>query len=279
MNAMTSSANEDSEDVSKTVDSGGSLERRARLYRVHGIVLRRRDLGETDRIVTLLTLEHGKRRIVAKGSRRPASRLAGHLEPFAATRLLVARTRGLDIVSQAETIEVFAGLRTDEAAIATAGYVAELVDALLPEEQASDAVYDLLYATYGLLAEGRDARLVTRVFEMAFLRHIGYRPELRQCVVCEQAVEPVLNGFSLDGGVVCHRCLDRRPDVMRVSVNALKLLRTIDRGEFGRLFGLRVPPDVWAEVDAILARYITRLTGRESGARRVLSELNLDTIE
>ena len=76
-------------------------ERRARLYRVRGIVLRRLDLGEADRIITIFTSERGKLRIVAKGSRRPSSKMAGHLEPFCATRLLVARTRGLDIISQA----------------------------------------------------------------------------------------------------------------------------------------------------------------------------------
>src|SRR5690554_4752709 len=84
--------------------------RRARLYRVNAIVLRRRDLGETDRIVTLLTAERGKLRVVAKGSRRPSSRIAGYLEPFSASRLLIARTRGLDIISQAESIDPFSGI-------------------------------------------------------------------------------------------------------------------------------------------------------------------------
>lgn len=251
-------------------------ERRARLYRVRGIVLRRRDLGEADRIVTIFTAEQGKLRIVAKGSRRPSSKMAGHLEPFCATRLLVARTRGLDIISQAETIEHFSSLRLREAAIATASYLAELIDALLPEDQAHEPVYELTYAALRLLNEGRDPRLVTHVFEMGLLRQLGYRPELAHCVACNAAIEPETNGFSLDGGVICPRCLRVRPDASELSVNALKLLRSIDRGEIERLFSLRVPPAIWLEVGDLLARYIARVTGRESSARRVVESLRLE---
>jgi DNA repair protein RecO (recombination protein O) len=257
-------------------DSERQEERRARLYRVRGIVLRRLDLGEADRIITIFTSERGKLRIVAKGSRRPSSKMAGHLEPFCATRLLVARTRGLDIVSQAETIEHFPDLRRSELAIATAGYLSELVDTLLPEDQAHEAVYELTYAALRLLNEGRDPHLVMHVFEMGLLRQLGYRPELARCVSCGVEILPELNGFSLDGGVICPNCLRVRPDATPMSVNALKLLRSIDRGEIERLFTLRVPPAIWTEAGDLLARYIARVTGRESSARRVLESLRLE---
>jgi DNA repair protein RecO (recombination protein O) len=257
-------------------DDSPQEERRARLYRVRGIVLRRMDLGEADRILTIFTAERGKLRVVAKGVRRTSSKLAGHLEPFCATRLLIARTRGLDIVSQAETIEHFSLLRQTEAAIATAGYLAELLDALLPEDQTQEAAYELTYAALRLLDEGRDPRLVTHVFEMGLLRQLGYRPELTRCVSCGADIQPVQNGFSLDGGVICPNCLRVRPDATPMSVNALKLLRSIDRGEIERLFSLRVPLPIWDEIGDLLARYIARVTGRESSARRVLESLRLE---
>jgi len=251
-------------------------ERRARLYRVRGIVLRRMDLGEADRIVTIFTAERGKLRVVAKGVRRTSSKLAGHLEPFCATRLLIARTRGLDIVSQAETIEHFSHLRQRETSIATAGYLAELLDALLADDEQQEAVYELAYASLRLLDEGRDPSLVTHVFEMGLLRQLGYRPELGQCVGCAAEILPEQNGFSLDGGVVCPNCLRVRPDATPMSVNALKLMRSIDRGEIERLFSLRVPQPIWDEIGDLLARYIARVTGRESSARRVLEALRLE---
>lgn len=254
---------------------GGPPERRSRLYRARAIVLRRWDLGETDRILSVFSAEHGKRRVVAKGARRPGNRLAGHLEPFTVTRLLMARARSLDIVSQAESIDGFPRLRQSESAIATAAYFSELVDVLLPEDQGNDAVFELLYVALRLLDEGQDSKLVTLVFEMGLLRHTGYRPELRRCLGCDSEMEPVENGFSPEGGVVCPTCLRLRPDALPLSVNALKLLRAIDRGDIERLSGLRVPPEIWADLSTLLARYISRITGRESSARRVIGELRL----
>ncbi len=253
----------------------GPPERRSRLYRARAIVLRRWDLGETDRILSIFSAEHGKRRVVAKGTRRPGNRLAGHLEPYTATRLLIARARTLDIVSQAESIDGFSRLRQSENAIATAAYLAELVDVLLPEDQGNEAVFELLFAALHLLDEGQDVRLVTLVFEMGLLRHTGYRPELYRCLGCDNEMTPVENGFSSEGGVVCPNCRRLRPDAMPLSVNALKLLRAIDRGDIERLSGLRVPSEVWADLSNLLARYISRITGRESSARRVIGELRL----
>ena len=250
-------------------------QRRARLYRVRAIVLRRLDLGEADRIVTLFTVEHGKVRVVAKGSRRATSRIAGHLEPFTAARLLIARTRGLDIVSQAETLNAFPALRTSETAIATAGYFAELVDTLLADEQPNESVYELLLGALGLLNSGRDPRLVTVILEMGVLRSIGYRPQLDACIACGAAIEAVAQGISMEGGVVCPNCLPGRPDAAAAGVGALRVLRAIDRGDIERLFGVRVPDDAWRDLDAVLGAYITRIAGRESQARRVLRELRL----
>ena len=264
------------EETAEGSEGREALQRRSRLYRVRAIVLRRRDTGEADRIVTLYTAEHGKRRVVAKGTRRPGSRLAGHLEPFCATNLLLARTRTLDIVSQAETIEAFAAVRRSELGIASAGYLCELVDALMPEEQAQESVFELLYACLGLLSAERDPRLVRHVFEMGLLRQLGYRPELYMCVACGAPLEQETNGFSADGGVVCPRCLRLRPEAEALPVRALKVLRTIDRGEIDLLSRLRVPASVWTEIDNALRRYLERVTGRESPAMRVLAQLRLE---
>ncbi|HUG14408.1 MAG TPA: DNA repair protein RecO [Thermomicrobiales bacterium] len=261
-------------DVQVGGDNQGS--RRSRLYRVNAIVLRRRDLGETDRIVTVMTAERGKRRLVAKGSRRPSSRLAGHLEPFCATRLLVASARSLDIISQAETIESFGGLRLSETTIAVAGYLAELVDTLVPDDEANDALYELLFASYRLLSEGEDHRAVTFLHEMAMLRQLGYRPELTTCINCGASIEPVVNGLSPDGGIVCDRCLSVRPDIAPLQLNSLKLLRAADRGDVDLVYSLRIADSVWTEVGVALSRYIARIAGKESPARRVIGELRLE---
>src|ERR687883_716038 len=86
---------------------------RQRLYRTPAVVLKRTDLGEADRIVTLFTRDHGKIRAVAKGVRRTTSRSAGHLEPFILTDLSLAVGKELDVISQAETRNAFREVRED----------------------------------------------------------------------------------------------------------------------------------------------------------------------
>lgn len=252
-------------------------DRRARLYRTRAIVLRRRDIGEADRILTLLSEQHGRIRVVAKGVRRPGSRLAGHLEPFCVTQVLIARTRGLDIISQAEIGEAFSTLRTDEGSIAAAGRLAELVDLLTPEEQPHEGLFDLTRASLALLDRGADdRRAVLLIFQMGLLRHLGYRPRLDPCIGCGTSLRPESNAFSPEGGVLCSDCARSRADAVPLPVNALKLLRLIDRGEVERVLSLRASAGLWDLLDAALGAYIARIAGREPGAPRVLRELKLE---
>lgn len=251
------------------------VDHRTRLYNARGIILRRRDLGEADRIVTIYTNEFGKRSFAARGSRKTTSRIAGQLEPFSLVRIFVARTRGLHIISQVEAVEIFQGMRVNEVAITVAGIFAELVDWMTPEDQPNSDVFDLLQASLTLLDSGRDPGLVTIAFELGLLRHLGYRPELYRCGVCGNELQLGENGFSLEGGVVCLNCRSNTPSVLPISLDALKLLRAIDRGQLSGLLDLKINPAVLSETDSILAVYIQRITGKESRARQVFRDLRL----
>lgn len=263
---------------STTNDAGAeprNIDHRARLYNARGIVLRRRDLGEADRILTVYTAEFGKRALVARGSRKTTSRIAGQLEPFSLVRLYVARTRGLDIISQAQAVEVYPYMRANEIAVTVAGIFSELMDWMTPDEQPNGGLFDLLQASLTLLDNGRDPALVSIAFELGTLRLLGYRPELYRCGVCARDLEPTENGFSLETGVVCRECRPNAPSVMPVSLDALKLLRAIDRGQLSAILDLRIHPEVLSEADSILAAYTQRITGKESRARQVFRDLRL----
>lgn len=99
------------------------------LYQDEGVVLRTVKLGEADRIVTLLTRDHGKIRAVAKGVRRTKSRFGGRLEPFMRVSLLIAEGRSLDVISQAESVSAYArGICTDFKAYTAANVICETAD-------------------------------------------------------------------------------------------------------------------------------------------------------
>lgn len=115
-----------------------------RLYRSDVVVMRRQDLGEADRILTLYSPTHGKLRAVAKGARRPKSRLGGHVELFTHVNVLVAQGRNLDIVTQAETVRAYPNIRTGLWRAAYAAYAVELVDGFTEERLENEPIFDLL---------------------------------------------------------------------------------------------------------------------------------------
>lgn len=223
-------------------------------------MLRHRDWGEADRLLTLFTLELGKVSAIGKGIRKPQSRKAGHLEPFMRSSVQLARGRDLYIVTQAETLEAFLPLR-DEILLATyASYVVELLDRFTFEEGENRALYRLLLDTLRRLATLPDAELTVRFFEIRLLDLIGYRPQLFSCARCEREIQAEDQFFSAElGGVLCPRCGPAVPDARPVSVEALRYLRHFQRSGFEEAARAHLTPTVNREMETLIQHYLTYL--------------------
>ncbi len=250
-----------------------------RIYRTEGIVLRRVELGEADRILTLYTPQYGKLRAMAKGIRRPASKLRGHLELFTRAKLLLARGRNLDVITGAETTESFRGLRAEEPsaldAIGGAYRIAERLDRLTEEGVENRAVWDLLVAALGAFSDGIPPRLVTLHFDLRLLGYLGYQPNLDTCAGCGRPLEPGENRYSFElGGVLCPQCRGHDPSADPLSNNALKLLRLMAREDARVVVRLRLPSGLLDELEAILNRSLRLTTDRDFAAPAVLRSLS-----
>ncbi len=221
-----------------------------RIYRTEAVVIRHRNLGEADRILTLFSLDQGKFDAVAKGVRRPGSRKAGHVEVLERVALQVARGRNLDIITQAEGLEAFLPVREEMRLLAPALYTVELVDRFTVERAELPQLYLLLIETLRRLAAGQDVDLSLRAFELGLLRHTGYLPELQRCVQCAVPLAPVVNAFSpVAGGAVCPACNPAQSGLRPLSVNALKVLRLLARGQFAEATSLRLGRDLVVELE------------------------------
>ena len=234
---------------------------RSRLYRTPAVVLKRMDLGEADRIVTLFSRDEGKIRAVAKGVRRSTSRSAGHLEPFTLTDVLFAVGRELDVISQADTLEAFRAIREDLDLTTHAYYLTELVDLLTEDRQENRLVYDILLHGLHHLVAAADVRLVIILFQLNLLDAVGYRPELRECVGCRADIQPERNQFSaVLGGVVCPACGPTEPTARTIGTSALKLMRFLQltQGEHT----VKAAPHVCREAEALLRDYAEHIVER-----------------
>lgn len=199
-------------------------------YRDEGVVLRTHQLGEADRIVTLLTREHGKVRAVAKGVRRTSSRFGGRLEPFMVADLQLAVGRSLDIVTQAVTLgsyatEIVADYRSYTAATA----MVETADRLT-DEDASRQQYLLLVGALRSLSLGEhDPSLTLDSYLLRALSVAGWAPSFADCAVTgepgpHRAFVPQLGGMVADHAAP--------PGAMRVDEPTLGLLGALLTGDW-----------------------------------------------
>lgn len=240
-------------------------------YASEAIVLKRRDLGEADRVVTLFTPHKGKFHAVAKGSRRPVSKLAGHLELLSRSQLQLGLGRNLDIITQAEGRENFLRLRSELWHMTCGFYLAELVDRFLEERVQHTETYTLLLETLRYLDADAHAleqqrvqagqmtvaqvhgktSLLLRYFELHLLSAVGYAPSFHNCVSCASELLPQENGFKASlGGVLCPQCshLWER----HLSLNAFKVLRYLQEKSWPEAARVRLNAPLQAELEMIM---------------------------
>ncbi|MBC8506077.1 MAG: DNA repair protein RecO [Anaerolineales bacterium] len=235
-----------------------------RSLRVEGIVLRHREWGEADRMLTIITRELGKVSAVAKGVRKPRSRKAGHLEPFMRTSLQLARGRSFFVLTQAEAIAPFIALREDLVLVGYASYIAELLDRFTFDEEENRALYRLISNSLTRLNRGDNPEIVVRYHEIRLLDHIGFRPQLFNCANCEEEIQPEDQFFSAaQGGVFCPNCGGTVSDAKPISMQALKYLRHFQRSSYREAFRAQVDPQVMTELERLMNYYLTYLL--ESG--------------
>ncbi|WKZ83200.1 MAG: DNA repair protein RecO [Acidimicrobiia bacterium] len=173
-----------------------------------GIVLRSFPFGEADRVVVMLSPNHGRLRAVAKGVRRTKSRFGGRLEPFTHVDLVLYEGRNLDTITQVSVIEAFPRVRGDLDRVLAAGTMVEAIDAVVQENEGSRRSFLLLQR--GLRAlEAKPAHPdVIASFLLKLAGVVGIAPALDHCAGCGRRED--LSRFSFaGGGVLCER--DRVP--------------------------------------------------------------------
>jgi len=250
-----------------------------RTYRTEAVVIKHSKLGEADKIVTLYTPELGKVRAVAKGVRRPGSKLSGHVDLLTHSQLLLAHGRNLDIVTQAQTIDSLLPMKNDLARISCGFYVAELVDCFTEERMHTPRVFDLLVDTLRRLCQARDTEQALRYFELHLVDALGYRPQLRTCAICNTALEPVTNFFHpASGGVICPSCSYDKPYIRPLTLNAFKVLRLWQDCDFDTASRVLVNPELRGELEMVMRGYIRFLLEREVKSTSWLDQLRRDDL-
>lgn len=215
-------------------------------YKYTGIILNKRDVGETDRIYTIYTLEGGKIKSLAKGVRKSQAKLASSLENITLADITIMRTRGLGKITSSIVEHNFSFLKKDFDALMETFLGLNIFDKLVDFENPDPQVFALLreYLTavdFSSDEKGSEKHVILRLgFLMKLLESLGYFIEVSKCVCCGNKLNENMLGFSASsGGALCRDCAQENSNkASMIRPNSIKMMRIFlanDISTFGKI--------------------------------------------
>lgn len=239
--------------------------------KTQGIVIKRMNFGEADRILTILTERFGKVKAIAKGVRKTKSRLAGSLEPFMILDLQLHEGKTFYIVTGAVIEKEFPDLHKNLQKTSQAFYIGEIADKILQENQRTNLVFEIFGDGLEEI-EMSGSEFLLRIYELRMIEAAGFNPELYQCVHCKEKITPEDNFWdSVEGGLICQSCQQKFLHGKRISDDLIKIFRLIDRGEYELLKSIKLKKEIEKEAEVVLSEYIRSILEREIKSKNFLN--------
>lgn len=182
-----------------------------RNYTTDAINLKSYDLSDADKIILMYSRDKGLIRGVAKGVKKPKSKLGARMDSLIANTLMFAKGKSLDRICQAQSINTFNESRHDIDKLMCSSYISEVVSNFgVEEDPCSKEVYDLLYKALDKISRSKtkkDVLIAVIKFQLKMMLISGFSLELDSCLCCGERVLNEDMYFSQDmGGIICEEC-------------------------------------------------------------------------
>ncbi|MBF0254121.1 MAG: DNA repair protein RecO [Candidatus Omnitrophica bacterium] len=237
-------------------------------------VLGTRDYRDTSLMVTLYTRDFGKIKALIKGGRDARNKFGSSFEPFSLNEVLVYRRRrgDLHLVTQAELVDRWDGLRTDLERLGSAAYVAEVIDQLTDAEP-HPQVFALISDVYGFMDAGNSPKRSLRIFEIKLMSALGWMPELFCCVYCREVPgEPVYFSVS-SGGLVCASCRHKDAPLVMISKGCALFLEEARKRPFADLRHIKVSRELGEKLEQMMRGFLEHHLTRRPKALSFLEKI------
>ena len=250
-----------------------------KLYKTDAVVLSDSDLGDQDKIITLLSHRYGKIRAVAKGARRLKSRFAPAMQMLSYVTAVLYKSKRIEVdtFNECKINSSFLGIRNELLRLAYGYYSIELIMKCVHGAETPPFLFDLVLKILFLLEKipKESLPVLMRSFELRMLTILGYRPYLAGCVECHQKVEKNRRVFfsGYEGGILCANCSkEKRGKLISFeTIQWMKFLRTIS---LDKLANVKLSHQVSEEFKIIPKSYIPHRVGEE-----VLSYTFIETVQ
>jgi DNA repair protein RecO (recombination protein O) len=244
-------------------------------HKTQAVVIGRRALGESDRLVDFYTLEFGKLRGVAKSARRPRSRFSSALEPFTLGELVFFDTGRSELVQvdHFDLVEPFVGVREHLERLGQGAWAVECVTRLSADRDPHPALFRLLVRDLRALEASRRPAWISVCFAVRAVDLLGHRPRIDRCVSCGRAYP--FAGAALDvaaGGLTCAGCA-AGADAIPLSGSVVGALARLRGLRWDDALRLTLAPGLERELGSLVDGLVTRLAGRPSRSSRFLGQI------
>nr|WP_163539602.1 DNA repair protein RecO [Gracilibacillus sp. YIM 98692] len=241
--------------------------------KVEGFILRTQDYGETHKIVTIMTPSLGKIGAVARGAKKAKSRMAAITQPFIHGSYLIQPGNNLATLQQGEVITSFRKIRQDIVKTAYASYIAELTDKLLDPKKYNPFIYEQLLHTISFIDEGKDAEVLTMIYEWKMYQESGISPVIDRCVFCGN--QHSLKGFSVrEGGTICTYCTAKDEHLIYLSETLLKLFHLFLWIKINRIGNISIKDENKNILRTLMDQYYDQYGGFYLKSKRFLNQMN-----
>ena len=229
------------------------------------LILNRQSYRESDSLVTVYTPDLGKLNLVARGTKKLQSKLAGHIEPITLADILILPGKGFDYIGSAVSREIYPGIREDLNKLYYAGQVLKTFNRLVREGEAEARLFFLLADWLEVLNSvpsfnKEKGDLLLAFFTWQFLAELGYKPEMYKCLAGGEEIKPGQSYFNLaKGGLICQKCFEEqraKPDfvsieLLPISDNCVKIIRFILAGKFSQAEKIKIDKKLTKELAAL----------------------------
>lgn len=231
--------------------------------KVNGIVIAENNMGDFDKMLTILTPNLGKIGCSAKGSRRPKSLLLSGTQFLCFGEYMLFKSADTYRINSCETIEMFYNIRTDLDKLTYASYITKIINDVTTENQNSFNTLKLFLNTLYMISEtDKDLDFITSVFKMRILKILGFAPNITECVECK--CKENLNYFSIrDNGIKCVACSRQDTSCIEMKEATKNAIYYIMKADSKKIFSFELAENCRKELELISNIYLNEKLEKE----------------
>lgn len=244
------------------------------LEKVDGVIIRSNDYGETHKIVTIFSNKLGKISALARGAKKPKSRMAAVTQPFIFGQFYIYINSGLSTIQQGEVIDSFRSVREDIIKTAFSAYIVELTDKLMESKSPDGYIFEELLGTMRWIEENDDAAIPIMMYELKLFKKGGFAPTVHSCSNCG-GKERFISFSIREAGLLCSNCSGIDPHAFAISPVIAKLLYIFSTVELKRVGTISVKQENIKLLRKIIDAYYEQYGGYFLKSRKVINQLHL----